>query len=738
MTTTQTKVESQIVESSAKALGTFCDDISQMFSVDMSCNQLEHATETVRDLKRRFEKLVAVISVKSEGLLEGTFHFIFDTKGLFTLPGVIIMLPEKRILDNGKYGSAEDAENMSDTMGEAGNLLAGSWDRAFREEFESHGHLAQFDTFVGNPRDIPIDKIGLANDEEVLFVLHEMTIGSYPPFNCGVIFPRKIFAGISESDIQTIVSAEREEEEKTEETEETAQEQQAATERDPALREPKAESEESDESRKSDSVESKSQESAAKKASAEGEPETQKAADDKESTAEVQPEATVSAEGKDQEKTEETAQDQQAAAEKTKSEESDESRKSDSVESESQESAAKKASAEGEPETQKAADDKESTAEVQPEATVSAEGKDQEKTEETAQDQQAAAEKTKSEESDESRKSDSVESESQESTAKEASAEGEPETQKAADDKESTAEVQPEATVSAEGKDQEKTEETAQDQQAAAEKTKSEESDESRKSDSVESESQESTAKEASAEGELEPQKADDEESIAEVQPEETVDAKSDAGRMDVPSNNVEQEEAVFANVTWQEQEERISESIKRMVNPPADLPGEFVPAACAIRAKDVMQKKVVWASGEDSVQQALTKMERGRSDYLIIGTAGVIEGIVSRSDLTGAMSPYLRRMFAKWRRPSDDATLQIKIKWIMSRPARTVNPETPLPVITERICRGGRYCLPVVDKDGNVQGTITTFDILSVLLRAILTLPSMDRAPKPATSHSH
>ena len=207
---------------------------------------------------------------------------------------------------------------------------------------------------------------------------------------------------------------------------------------------------------------------------------------------------------------------------------------------------------------------------------------------------------------------------------------------------------------------------------------------------------------------------------------------------MDVPSNNLEQEEAVFANGTWQEQEGRISESIKRMVNPPADLPGEFVPAACAIRAKDVMQKKVVRASGEDSVQQALTKMEQGRSDYLIIGTAGVIEGIVSRSDLTGAMSPYLRRMFAKWRRPSDDATLQIKIKWIMSRPARTVNPETSLPVITERICRGGRYCLPVVDKDGNVQGTITTFDILSVLLRAILTLPSMDRAPKPATSHSH
>jgi CBS domain-containing protein len=572
MTTTQTKVESQIMESSAKALGTFCDDISQMFSVDMSCNQLEPATETVRDLKKRFEKLVAVISVKSEGLLEGTFHFILDTKGLFTLPGVIIMLPEKRILDNAKYGSAEDAENMSDTLGEAGNLMVGSWDRFFREEFEGHGHFAQFDTFVGNPRNIPIDKIGLTNDEEVLFVLHEMTIGSYPPFNCGVIFPRKIFAGISESDIQ--ITTERE----------------------------------------------------------------------------------------DQEKTEETAQDQQAATEKTESEESDESRKSDSVESESQESTAEEASAEGKPEAQQAADDEENAAEAQPEATVSAEGKDQEKTEEIAQEQQAAAEKAESEESDESRKSDIVESESQDSTAEEASAEGKPEAQKAADDEENTAEVQPEATV----------------------------------------------------------------------------DAKSDAGQIDVPSDNVEQEEAVFADGTRQEQEGQISESIKRMINPPANFPGEFVQAARTIRAKDIMQKKIVWASGDDSVQQAITKIEQGRSSHLIIGTAGAIEGIVSRSDITGAVSVYLRPMFAKWRRPLDDATLQIKIKWIMSRPARTVNPETPLPTIMERICRCDGYCLPVVDEQGNVQGTITVFDILSVLLRAILTLPPTDRTPEPTTSHSH
>ena len=110
MTTLQTEVESQIIELSAKAFKTFCDDISQMFDVDISCNQLESCAETVEGLKKKFKKLTAIINVESEGLLKGTFQFVFDQRGLFTLPGIIVMLPGEGILDNAKYGSAEEAE----------------------------------------------------------------------------------------------------------------------------------------------------------------------------------------------------------------------------------------------------------------------------------------------------------------------------------------------------------------------------------------------------------------------------------------------------------------------------------------------------------------------------------------------------------------------------------------------------------------------------------------------------
>jgi len=133
--------------------------------------------------------------------------------------------------------------------------------------------------------------------------------------------------------------------------------------------------------------------------------------------------------------------------------------------------------------------------------------------------------------------------------------------------------------------------------------------------------------------------------------------------------------------------------------------------------AKDVMQKELVWGGPEDSVQQTLTKTQQHNTGYILIGQNGVLEGLVSKSDLAGAISPYLRPVFAKWRRPLDDATLQIRVKWIMSRLVHTISPQTPLAAIMSSMCRFRVLCLPVLDEQGKVQGLVTEADIFNVLL---------------------
>jgi CBS domain-containing protein len=485
MATTHTEIQSQVIGLSAEAFRAFCEDISGMFDVGMECSQQKFCTENVKKLKKRFKKLAAVNSIKAEGALNGNFQIVFDKEGLFTLAGVIVMLPEQKILENRRRGSAKKAKEMSDAVGEAGNMLVGSWDRVFREGLEGHGHFVQTNTFIGNPWDKPEEKVGMAGDEEFLFVPYEMTIGSYPTFNCGVIFPKTIFGDTSASDAEP-----------------TAPED---------------------------------------------------------------------------EKSQEEPKDPQDAAEKADSKEPDTTGKNDSEESKSQAPADEK--------------------------TVESGDKTAEQPVETEQ-----------ETSDENR------AEAEEAIAEE------------------TAEV--------------------------------------------------------------------------ETEPEETSE----------PAGPTDGTEPATGPV---------SETIQRMAQSSADLPGGAGLVSLAMCAKDIMEKEVVWGDADDSVQETLIKMQQADAGYMMVGTEGSLEGIVSTFDIASVLSVYLKPMFAKWRRPIDDATLQIKIKWIMSRPVDTIKPDTSLAAIMENMRQTGLRCLPVADEQGNVAGLVTAFDIFKALLNSDSDISTAGKTPQ-------
>ena len=477
MATSKTEIKSKTIELSTEAFKAFCDDISSIFGVDVECRQLEACTETVKGLKERFQKLIAVNSVKAEGALDGTFQLVFEQEGLFILSGVMVKLPEDKILEKIKNGSIEDVETTNDAVKEMSSLLVRLWDKVFREKFENHGHFVQAGTFIGEPWNNPEKNIGLTDDEELLLVPYEITINPYPAFGCGVIFPEKIFGDTSESNTETAEAAEE---------------------------------------------------------------------------------------------------------------------------------------------------------------------KDQETIEEKEQNQQADAEQTDAKEYDAEQKSDSEESESQETT----------------------------------------------DEQASAEETSAEKDTE--------------TVTEETAEAEKEPASTEQDNAVGHKAAETGESAES-------------------TDSTGGE----VSESIQRMVQLPAHLPDEYTLASLEICAKDIMQKEIVWSSGDDNVQQTLSRMQQADVDYMIVGKDGVLEGIVSKSDINSAISPYLRPVFAKWHRPLDDNTLQIKIKLVMSRPVCNIKPETPLVTIMENMRQLDQRALTVVDQQGKVQGLVTVFDIFKALLK-----------PKPSDSN--
>ncbi|MHC4517487.1 MAG: CBS domain-containing protein [Planctomycetota bacterium] len=147
--------------------------------------------------------------------------------------------------------------------------------------------------------------------------------------------------------------------------------------------------------------------------------------------------------------------------------------------------------------------------------------------------------------------------------------------------------------------------------------------------------------------------------------------------------------------------------------DPPAQPSDTGITDMLAAQASDIMRTDVLWCDPDDTVQHVVASMQQHNTGYVLVGSDGVLQGLVSNSNIMAGVSPYLRPVFAKWRRSQDDATLEIKVKWLMSRPVRTVTPDTTLGNMAEAMRRYGGRCLPVVDAQGRVHGIVTVFDIL-------------------------
>jgi CBS domain-containing protein len=189
-----TEIETKSAELAAKSFQAFCDDVGGMFGMDIVCAHEATRRCNTGELKSLLGKLIAANRVKANGALSGDFSLVFDRKAMFTLAGVIVMLPEERTVQLCRSGEAKDATEMGDAMSEAGNLLVGSWDKVFREEMQGHAHFLRENVFIGDPWADTGKSLGLADTSDVLCVTCVLTVAPYAPFKCHALFPSSIFA----------------------------------------------------------------------------------------------------------------------------------------------------------------------------------------------------------------------------------------------------------------------------------------------------------------------------------------------------------------------------------------------------------------------------------------------------------------------------------------------------------------------------------------------------------------
>ena len=204
--------------------------------------------------------------------------------------------------------------------------------------------------------------------------------------------------------------------------------------------------------------------------------------------------------------------------------------------------------------------------------------------------------------------------------------------------------------------------------------------------------------------------------------------AKADAEKEKAESEKAKAQAEAKAASAEKARTEKVSalfETTPNQVHPPSLAAQKPAPNSTSVLlgicAKDIMETNVLWADPENSVQQVLTEMQQHDAAYVVIGRGAVAEGLVSKADLTGRLSPHLQPVFAKWQRPAGDITLHIKIRWVMTTPVRTISADTPLAAIMATMRQFGAGRLPVTDQQGKLQGVVTAYNILKI--KALLKL---------------
>ena len=252
----------------------------------------------------------------------------------------------------------------------------------------------------------------------------------------------------------------------------------------------------------------------------------------------------------------------------------------------------------------------------------------------------------------------------------------------------------------------------AEVEETVEEKPKAEEKPKTEKTAKVEKKPE---VVEKKAEVKKEEAKVEKAEAKEEVKADAKVEAKAEAELESSVKEEVVAEEQVAVAVESGPISQAISSLIHRGGSGGVDLAGLSFMEKLAVDS--VMDLNVVWAEENDTVEDVLSKMQSSNTGYVFVGNGQKISGLVSKSDIRGAMSPYLQSMFAKWKRPLDIATLQIKVKWIMSRPVRTIRMGNSLASAVRAMCEHGGRCVPVVDEKGQAVGIVTAFDVFNVLL---------------------
>jgi len=148
------------------------------------------------------------------------------------------------------------------------------------------------------------------------------------------------------------------------------------------------------------------------------------------------------------------------------------------------------------------------------------------------------------------------------------------------------------------------------------------------------------------------------------------------------------------------------------------------------MRAKDIMTKEVITVEKQTKLRDLIKILhQHDITGIPVVDNKGELTGIVSEKDVIRAQ---IRAMYEvevyediydlfipTYSEVETNFTTVTNYRWveqIMTREVLTVSPDTPVEEIAELMISHRFHRLPVIDKNKNIVGIVTTIDMLKVI----------------------
>jgi CBS domain-containing protein len=139
----------------------------------------------------------------------------------------------------------------------------------------------------------------------------------------------------------------------------------------------------------------------------------------------------------------------------------------------------------------------------------------------------------------------------------------------------------------------------------------------------------------------------------------------------------------------------------------------------------EMMTRKVVTVSVDDTIEQADQGMKRFHLRHLPVVEGERLVGLVSHSDVLHASSSWLSEKAEQ----RDEVIRKLPVSKIMQTELVTVTPRDTLVEAARLMWQGRLGCLPVTDEDNKLLGILTTYDFVKLFVSML------DKSPPPPPS---